>query len=165
MQLAKNLYLKREKTLSRKLEEALLTTLLEQELSKSELMELYLNVIEFGPGIYGVGPAALYYFNTSPGDLSLGQALYLASVLPNPKQRHFTADGHVSEGWMGYLRKLMRIAWKIGRVTEEEYQQALEESLQFGVARTLPLTEPGLEDSTAEYQDPPGPGDSSDWLQ
>src|SRR6185369_12377724 len=53
MQLAKNLYLSREKTLSRKLQEAVLTLYLEQELSKDQIIELYLNVIEFGPGIYG----------------------------------------------------------------------------------------------------------------
>ncbi|HEX3852690.1 MAG TPA: biosynthetic peptidoglycan transglycosylase, partial [Polyangiaceae bacterium] len=56
MQLARNLYLGKEKTLGRKLQEAVLTLLLEQELDKRALMELYLNVIEYGPGIYGIGP-------------------------------------------------------------------------------------------------------------
>ena len=80
MQLTKNLYLGKEKTLSRKVEEAFLTTLLEQQFQKKELMELYLNVIEFGPGIYGVGPAARHDRNESPSDLTLGQAFYLASI-------------------------------------------------------------------------------------
>ena len=66
MQLAKNLYLGKEKTLGRKLQEAVLTLLLEQELGKRELMELYLNVIEYGPGIYGIGPAARYYLQNEP---------------------------------------------------------------------------------------------------
>ena len=86
MQLAKNLYLGREKTLSRKIQEALLVLVLEQELSKKELMELYLNIVELGPGIYGVGPAADHYFNVPAKDLTLGQALYLASILPDPTQ-------------------------------------------------------------------------------
>src|SRR5690606_26000898 len=77
MQLAKNVYLKREKTLSRKLQEAVLTMLLEQEFTKQQLLELYLNVIEFAPGVYGVGPGAQHYFNTHPSQLSLGQALYI----------------------------------------------------------------------------------------
>lgn len=132
MQLAKNLYLSFDKTMSRKLQEAVLTTLLEQELSKEEMMELYLNVIEYGPGIYGITAAAEHYFKTTPAQLSLGQSLYLASILPNPAQQHFTESGAVSEGWMRYLQRLMKIAVKIGRVSEAEYQAALEEQLQFG---------------------------------
>ena len=66
MQLAKNLYLAREKTLSRKLQEAVLTLLLEQSLTKEQILELYLNVIEFAPGVYGIGPAADHYFHTLP---------------------------------------------------------------------------------------------------
>jgi hypothetical protein len=62
MQLAKNLYLGSEKTLSRKVQEAFFTMVLEQGLSKQELMELYLNVVELGPGIYGIQAAADYYF-------------------------------------------------------------------------------------------------------
>src|SRR5690606_4727204 len=103
-------YLSFDKTLSRKLQEAMLTTLLEQELSKEEMMELYLNVIEYGPGIYGIQAAAKHYFNTTPHQLSLGQALYLASILPNPAQQHFNESGALSEGWRNYLRRLMRIA-------------------------------------------------------
>ncbi|HMJ13552.1 MAG TPA: biosynthetic peptidoglycan transglycosylase, partial [Polyangiaceae bacterium] len=133
MQLAKNLYLGREKTLARKFQEAVLTQLLEQELTKEQMMELYLNVIEFAPGIYGVGPAAQYYFNTSPSQLSLGQALYMASILPNPKQQRFGADGQVTPGWMGYLRKLMYIGFKIRRVSEDELADALLEQVTFGV--------------------------------
>lgn len=131
MQTAKNLYLSREKTLSRKLQEAVLTHLLEQELSKDQILELYLNVIEFGPGIYGIGPAAAYYFNSTPSQLSLGQALYLASILPNPKRQYFGADGAVTPGWSNYLRKLMRIAAKIHRISEGELEDALAEQVTF----------------------------------
>jgi hypothetical protein len=131
MQLAKNLYLSKEKTLSRKFQEAVFTQLLEQELSKHELMELYLNVIEFGPGIYGVRQAARYYFNEEPRDLSLGQALYLASILPAPDTQHFAADGRVKDGWASYLRKLMHIARKIRRISDEELQAGLAEQVAF----------------------------------
>ncbi|HEY6724527.1 MAG TPA: biosynthetic peptidoglycan transglycosylase [Polyangiaceae bacterium] len=136
MQLAKNLYLSFDKTLSRKLQEAVLTTLLEQELSKEQMMELYLNVIEYGPGIYGITAAAEHYFKTTPAALSLGQALYLASILPKPTHHHFTEAGPVSDGWKRYLQKLMRIAVKIGRISEAEYEAALEEEIQFGVPAT-----------------------------
>ena len=136
MQLAKNLYLSFDKTLSRKLQEAVLTTLLEQELSKEEMMELYLNVIEYGPGIYGITAAAEHYFKTTPAALSLGQALYLASILPSPTQHHFTEAGPVSDGWKRYLQRLMGIAVKIGRISEAEYEAALEDEIQFGVPAT-----------------------------
>ena len=131
MQLAKNLYLGREKTLSRKIQEALLTMLLEQELSKQELMELYLNVVELGPGIYGVGPAAQHYFKVRAKDLTLGQALYLASILPDPTRQHFTPEGDVTERWAEYLKKLMRIARKVERISDEELEVGLAESVGF----------------------------------
>jgi monofunctional biosynthetic peptidoglycan transglycosylase len=134
MQLAKNLYLGKEKTLGRKLQEAALTMLLEQELSKQELMELYLNVIEYGPGIYGIGPAAHYYFRKRASDLSLGQALYIATILPNPEHQHFEPDGKVSPAWTRYLQHLMRIARKIGKVTDEQLQAGLAEQVAFHVA-------------------------------
>jgi hypothetical protein len=134
MQLAKNLYLSKEKTLGRKLQEAVLTQLLEQELSKRELLELYLNVIEYAPGVYGIGPAAHYYFAKRPSDLSLGQALYIASILPNPEHQHFDRDGKVSAAWTSYLQKLMRIAKKIGQINDEQLAVGLAEQVAFHVA-------------------------------
>jgi hypothetical protein len=131
MQLAKNLYLGREKTLARKIQEALLTLLLEEQLEKKELMELYLNVVELGPGIYGVGPAAEHYFKTSAKDLTLGQALYLASILPDPTRQHFEPDGDVTERWSEYLKKLMRIAKKVDRISDDELEAGLAEEVGF----------------------------------
>ncbi|HEY1532868.1 MAG TPA: biosynthetic peptidoglycan transglycosylase [Polyangiaceae bacterium] len=151
MQLAKNLYLGKEKTLGRKLQEAALTVLLEQQLSKQELMELYLNVIEYGPGIYGIGPAAHYYFAKRASDLSLGQALYIATILPNPERQHFGPDGKVSEAWTRYLQRLMHIAKKIGRVTDAELQAGLAEQVAFHVADSgaaPPATAPSPEEGT-----------------
>ena len=147
MQLAKNLYLGKEKTLSRKFEEAILTRLLEQQFQKKELMELYLNVIEFGPGIYGIGPAARHYFNVEPEQLTLGQSLYLASILPSPDSQHFREDGAVSERWMKYLHKLMWIARKISRITEEELEAGLAEQVAFRV--------PGAEPPAFSDEPPP----------
>ncbi len=159
MQLAKNLYLPREKTVSRKLQEAVLTMLLEQELTKDQIMELYLNVIEFGPGLYGVGPAANYYFNTSASHLSLGQSLYLASILPNPKRQYFGADGAVTPGWTAYLRKLMRIAVKIRRADARDLEEGLAEQVKFKVpyAREIEDDEPEPADEASLPGAPPPP--------
>jgi hypothetical protein len=139
MQLAKNLYLASEKTLSRKIQEAVFVILLEQEFSKHELIELYLNVIEFGPGIYGVKRAARYYFDEEPSDLSLAQAMYLSSILPNPDSSHFLPDGTLSPRWAAYLRKLMTIAHDRSKISQEELDAGLAEELHFGTPSTVSL--------------------------
>ena len=147
MQLAKNLYLGKEKTLGRKLQEAWLTMLLEQQLDKRRILELYLNVVELGPGLYGVGDAAQYYFATPARALTLGQSLYLASLLPSPTYSHFQPDGKLGRGWLAYLHKLMHIAYKIKRIDDAELQAGLEEEIAFRVPGSAVLVpgdgEPG----------------------
>lgn len=86
MQLARNLWLRRYKSLGRKAEEALLAYALESCLTKEQILELYINVIEFGPDLYGIGPAAAHYFHKEPWTLLPEEAFYLASILPNPKK-------------------------------------------------------------------------------
>ncbi|GEC79601.1 transglycosylase domain-containing protein [Flavobacterium aquatile] len=87
MQLVKNVFLTREKTLSRKLEEILLVYVLENNRisSKERMLEVYFNVIEWGPNVYGIGEAAGYYFQKRPIDLSLNECLFLATIIPKPK--------------------------------------------------------------------------------
>jgi hypothetical protein len=86
MQLAKNIWLRRHKTLGRKAQEVLLTLALESCLSKAEILELYLNVVEFGPNLYGIGPASKFYFDHPPERLETDEAFYLASILPRPRK-------------------------------------------------------------------------------
>lgn len=95
MQLVKNVFLTREKTLSRKLEEILLVYILENNriASKSRMLEVYFNVIEWGPNVYGIGEAAQFYFQKNPGDLTLNECLYLASIVPKPKKFMWQFDG------------------------------------------------------------------------
>jgi membrane peptidoglycan carboxypeptidase len=156
MQLGKNLYLTRDKTISRKLQELILTTYLEQALTKDEIMGLYLNVVEFAPMTHGLGLASAHYFNAQPGSLSLSQAMYLASVLPNPKQQHFVQEGRVSDGWMRYLYKLMRIASKMRWISEQELEEGLGEWVVRGspepVRTALPSEESGV---GADQEDEP----------
>ena len=84
MQLAKNLFLWRRKSLPRKAFEAYLTWRLEHSLTKKRILELYFNVVEWGPGVYGVGEASRHYFGKPPSSLTLGEAALLAVTLPNP---------------------------------------------------------------------------------
>lgn len=88
MQLVKNVFLTREKTLSRKLEEILLVYILENNriTSKQRMLEVYFNVIEWGPNIYGIGEAAQFYFQKKPADLTLKECLFLATIVPKPKK-------------------------------------------------------------------------------
>jgi hypothetical protein len=83
-QLAKNLFLSRQRTLSRKIQELWVAWRLESELSKRRILELYLNLVDWGPGIRGLGQAARHYFEVSPSDLSLEQMTLLAAILPGP---------------------------------------------------------------------------------
>ena len=85
-QLTKNLYLWSGRSLIRKGIEAWLTLWLELWLSKQRILELYVNVVEYGPGIYGVAHASEHFFKRSPKLLNPQQSALLASVLPNPKQ-------------------------------------------------------------------------------
>ena len=87
MQLVKNVFLTREKTLSRKLEEILLVYILENNhiSSKQRMLEVYFNVIEWGPNVYGIGEASRFYFQKSPSYLNLNECLFLATIIPNPK--------------------------------------------------------------------------------
>ncbi len=83
-QLVKNLFLTRRKTLARKLQEALVAERVTQALGKNRILELYVNCIEFGPNIYGVGPAAGYYFQKDARDLTPKEAVFLAMIKPAP---------------------------------------------------------------------------------
>lgn len=84
MQLAKNLFLHRDKTLSRKIQESILTWWLEDALSKDQILELYLNVIEYGPSLYGIGPASWRFFGRPASELSPAEGAFIASILPAP---------------------------------------------------------------------------------
>ena len=94
MQLVKNVFLTREKTLSRKLEEILLVYILENNriVSKERMLEVYFNVIEWGPNVYGIGEASAFYFKKKPIDLTLKECLFLASIVPKPKKFMFQFD-------------------------------------------------------------------------
>jgi monofunctional biosynthetic peptidoglycan transglycosylase len=85
-QLARTLFLRPRKTILRKLKEAVLTVYLESTLSKKRILELYLNVIEWGPGIYGAEAASQYYFWKPAADLTPDEAVSLASILPSPRR-------------------------------------------------------------------------------
>lgn len=99
MQLIKNAFLTREKTLSRKLEEILLVYIMENNriVSKERMLEVYFNIIEWGPNIYGIGEASRFYFQKHPSELTLNECLFLANIVPSPRRfmSQFNAEGNL----------------------------------------------------------------------
>jgi monofunctional biosynthetic peptidoglycan transglycosylase len=84
-QLAKNLYLSSQRSFIRKGQEALVTMMLERSLTKRRILELYLNEIEWGDGVYGAEAAAQHYFHKPAASLSANEAAFLSAMIPNPR--------------------------------------------------------------------------------
>jgi hypothetical protein len=121
MQLVKNVFLSRTKTISRKAEEALIVWMIENMhlSSKERMFEVYLNIIEWGPGIYGIKPAARFYFNKTPGALTLSESIYLSSLVPHPKAFRYTflTNGVLRDYFSGYFRLLSSIMLRRNQIT------------------------------------------------
>jgi len=119
MQLARNLFLGHRRTLSRKGQEVVMAWVLEHltGLSKDRLLEIYLNIIEWGPEVHGANEAARYYFDKDAGELSLDEALFLTVVVPSPSRWRSRVDARgVLRPWaraqMGYIaRKMGEHGW------------------------------------------------------
>ncbi|MDB5002830.1 MAG: penicillin-binding protein [Mucilaginibacter sp.] len=113
MQLVKNLFLTRKKTLSRKIEEILIVWMLENNhiMTKDRILEVYFNIIEWGPGIYGISEASHYYFGKAPSELTLGESIFLANIVPRPKAGlyAFLPDGSLRPGLENYFNSLGRM--------------------------------------------------------
>jgi hypothetical protein len=132
MQMVKNVLLSPEKTLSRKLQELFLTWYLEQKLTKERILEIYLNVIEFGPGIYGIGAAARHFFGKRPKELTPLEAAFFATLLPSPKRRYVQyCQGTVSDSWDRYTRRILKRMAQKGFVEPQAFAQSEAEKLNF----------------------------------
>lgn len=132
MQLAKNLYLHREKTIARKAQEVILTWWLESALTKEEILELYLNVIEYGPGVYGLKNAAAYYFGRPPRELSPAEAAFLACMLPSPTRYHVSYERDaLTRSMKNRMRRLLEHTAKRERIGPEALAYGLSELEQF----------------------------------
>jgi hypothetical protein len=132
MQMVKNALLGREKTLARKLQELFLTWYVESRLTKERIMEVYLNVIEFGPFLYGIGPAARRYFGKPASTLTALEAAFFASILPSPKRRYIQfCKGALTSDWDKYVRRILAKMHERGRITDEEYAVYQSAELKF----------------------------------
>jgi len=120
-QLARNLFLGDARTLSRKLKEVFLALRFERTLSKRRIFELYLNLIEWGDGIYGIEAAARRYFGVPASDLSPREAVLLAAVIINP--RRFD-PAHPVRRIERRARMILTRMWRRGQISEAEFRVA-----------------------------------------
>ena len=129
-QLAKNLFLSGDRSPWRKVQEAIITLMLEGVMSKRRILEIYLNVIEWGPGLHGLRPAARRYFHKEPGELTPREMAFLVALIPGPVtyQRSF-AKGTLSPGFRPLVDDLLAKVHSVQGLTDEEYQAALAEEL------------------------------------
>ena len=135
-QLVKNLFLSREKTLSRKLQEVFLTWQMEQVLPKEKILELYLNVIEWGPNTWGLREAAGHYFAKRPSELSPLEAAYLVSIVPSPRAYHkHIEDGAVPPSFERRVKSLLEEMERRKLIPGEEVAAALEQHVRFVVVQ------------------------------
>jgi hypothetical protein len=118
MQLVKNVFLSRNKTLARKAEEILIVWLIENNrlVSKERMLEVYFNIIEMGQNIYGIGEASRHYFGKSPSQLTIGEGIFFANIVPRPKiaMFKFRGDGGLKDYLYPYFKYIGRIMARRG---------------------------------------------------
>lgn len=120
-QLARNLFLTRERSYRRKLQEAALALLLDSALGKRRILEVYLNVIEWGPGIHGLGPAARHYFGKNPSELTPRECAFLVALIPGPiKYQASFASGVLSRGFSRLVNGVLYRLRSVDMLTDEE---------------------------------------------
>ena len=129
-QTAKNLFLSREKTITRKVKEIYLAYRMEQELTKGRIIEFYLNVVELGPMVYGIGQGAQYYFGKQASDLTPRECAFLAAMLPGPRIAYNPYNNLAKV--LKRSDMILRLLRQKGVLSEEEYQAALAESPNVG---------------------------------
>jgi hypothetical protein len=129
-QLAKNLFLSRDKQIGRKLQELAITFLLESALGKNRILEIYLNIIEWGPDLRGLRPAARRYFGREPQALTPAEMAFLVAIIPGPiKYQSSFAHGTPGPGLRSLIDALLAKLRAVDAIGEEEYRQALDEPI------------------------------------
>ncbi len=132
-QVAKNLFLSGDRTMTRKIQEALLAWRIEGTVPKQRIIEIYLNRAELGPGIWGVRDAAHHYFGTSTKQLNTRECVFLATMLPSPVRYHdyYHPRGQVTSKWDEHMAQVLYRMFRQGYLSEREYETALHAPLRF----------------------------------
>jgi hypothetical protein len=141
MQLVKNLFLKKDKTIARKFEEMIITWLIEEKrlLSKERMYEIYLNIIEWGPLVYGATEAARFYFDKDVAKLTLAEAIFMASIIPRPKRfmYWFDNDQRLRPWLQAYYSDVSAKMLTRGMISQQDFDTLLPDVRLKGPARFL----------------------------
>jgi monofunctional biosynthetic peptidoglycan transglycosylase len=128
--------LTQRRTFDRKLQEAVLTWRLESTLTKRQILERYLNIIELGPRVFGIGPAARYWFDTTPRELTIRQAAFLAAITAEPTtmSRRVRRQGGLDAESADRVATVLRAMKRDGVIDADEYDAAKTEKLELARA-------------------------------
>lgn len=153
MQLVKNVFLSRHKTIARKTEEALIVWLIEENrlTSKERMFEVYMNIIEWGPLVYGANEAARFYFDKDASQLDLNESIFLASIIPSPKRalNAFDENIQLKPYFEGSYRILGERLVVKGLITEEQAAELRAEVTLRGEAKQM-IVERGLQQAVSD---------------
>lgn len=131
-QMVKNVYLSESRTVWRKLHEIILAQKVEKVLSKDQILEVYLNCIEYGPGIYGIKAAANHYFKKSPASLSAREGAFLAMLLPSPKRYYISFKKKKLTRFAQIRVKAILRKMRMGKIiTPEQFELEVNKKLSF----------------------------------
>ena len=155
-QMVKNVFLSQEKSLVRKVRELWLATKVEKVLGKKRILEIYLNIAEWGEGIFGIGRAARHYFNKHPSELTAKEGEFLAMLLPSPKKysisfRKRELTRYARKTVNSILNKLV----SANVLTYEQKQLEWNTPLSFEANQPVNLPDPAKDDVTDEEDDLP----------
>jgi hypothetical protein len=160
MQLVKNVFLSRNKTIARKMEEILLTWLIENQqlCSKERMFEVYLNIIELGPHVYGANEAAHFYFKKDASKLNLQESIFLASIIPRPKWFMYSFDetGHLRPSDKDFFRLLSGKMLNKGQISQDEFNKLVPDVTLKGPAKLLLKTAKPLPADSLDHLEDPG---------
>lgn len=157
-QVVKNVWLTQEKTLTRKIRELLWARQLDGALSKSEVLCFYVNMAEWGPGIYGIGEASHHYFDKAPADLTPKESAFLAVLLPSPVRFHTYYTRKKLTPWVkGRIEHVLRVMNRMGFLEDAEYDEARKEAL-WGIADNASLPTEDKDEKSQEDDQLPADG-------
>lgn len=126
-QVIKNVFLYSSKTLTRKLKELIITRRMENRFSKNQILEIYLNIAEFGPDIFGVHRASAYYFNKEPKQINAAEGAFLALMLPSPKKYHHSIfrNKYIARRHKKKLERILKDMFYKELISPQQYHEYL----------------------------------------
>ena len=154
MQLVKNIFLNRNKTVARKLEEVLIVWMIENGrlVDKQRMFEVYLNIIEWGPNVYGITEASRFYFDKFPSELNLGESIFLASIVPKPKRfkNSFLTNAELKPYMHKYFKLIGGLMVRRGKVPASDTVGIFNSVKVKGLAKSMILVVDTLPPALAE---------------